>query len=162
MRGAIAFGFIIIATMACADRTVVRRQSETAQVQRLVGVWNVHMHLDQPLSIRRASSDELHIALALLPNPWLLDAYPEITAPTNYGTYDGDFSAFGFDPRDPSQVPAVIATIRAHDSVQVVLAPGRAETVILRGIAMGDSVTGWWQASVFHFGCGGRFTMRRR
>jgi len=154
--------FATTTAFACTDQTVVRRLAGTQQAQQLVGLWDVRLRLDRPLTLHTPSADTAHAELTLIPNAWVVGTYPEISAPTNYGTYDGDLSAFGFDPRETGQIPVAIATRTGGDSVEVVLAPGRAESVTLRGRLHGDSVTGTWGASVFHFGCGGRFVMVRR
>lgn len=153
----------LVALAGCTDQTELRRRAQAPPEQRLVGIWNVRLHLDQPLVPKGTPlPSDIHGEIALLANPWLRNAYREMMAPTHYGAYDIDFTTFGFDPRDPGQIPVAVATLHGRDTVELVLAPGQSQTVMLDGTFAGDSVVGTWQASVVRFGAAGRFVMTWR
>ena len=115
------------------------------------GLWNATFSLEHSpaASINAARAPELRGTIALL---------------TNYGTYDVDFTPFGFNPRDANDAPALVVNPSAGDSVDLELADSRRETVVvLRGARSGDSISGAWVVYVGRDAGGrGRFLLRRR
>ena len=115
------------------------------------GLWNATFSLEHSpaVSIDAARAPELRGTIALL---------------TNYGTYDVDFTPFGFNPHDASAAPALVVNPSAGDSVELELADARRETVVvLRGARAGDSISGSWTVYVGRDAGGrGRFLLRRQ
>ncbi len=155
----------VLAALLGACRSAHERESLAAPTSRLVGVWDVTFALDSPplgfdsAALHESSGGRVRGTLALVANHWLTAsaATGDVSQarPAVYGTYDVDFSPFGFDPRDADRVPDLVATTRqplgsasatGGDSVEVVLGPAseRAQ-VVLRGAWRADSVVGTWR-----------------
>ena len=137
------------------------RPAASAGTPRLAGVWDATFVLDAPplgfdtAALRARPDARVRGTLVLVPNHWLTAAAVAgvglPTAPTLYGTYDLDFTPFGFDPRDAHRVPGVVATATPSgptgaDSVTLVLDPSAdREQVTLAGVLRADSVVGTWR-----------------
>src|SRR5690348_9838868 len=115
-----------IAALACRERSTPERRPAPERVaQRLVGMWDIVYTLDHPtlLSGRRSVTDRVvRGRIAFLANRWLDATYTDIGTPTNYGTYDVDFTPFGFHHSD-GQPPTAVAAAFGADSVEVLLGP---------------------------------------
>ena len=102
--------------------------------------------------------------IAFLANRWLDVSYPEIDAPTEYGTYDVDFTPLGAEPRARGETPTAVAGWIAPDSVQILLTSTVSGMLFeLRGRVVGDSVDGTWSYTMTRVSSGGgRFVMTRQ
>jgi hypothetical protein len=102
--------------------------------------------------------------IVFLANRWLDVSYPEIDAPTEYGTYDVDFTPLGAEPRARGQTPTAVAGWIAPDSVQILLTSTVSGMLFeLRGRVVGDSVDGTWSYTMTRVSSGGgRFVMTRQ
>jgi hypothetical protein len=101
--------------------------------------------------------------IAMLPNRWLGSSYPGLGTPTNFGTYDVDFTPLGFETRAPGETPTVVAAWTSRDAVQLILTSGSPSlSVALRGRADGDSIVGTWRYTLARASGGeGSFLLRR-
>jgi hypothetical protein len=143
----------------CADGNRAQQHGESALAKELAGTWDITFHLERPpllttdtLSVKRDVSG----SLAFLANRALENHYPGVDALTDYGTYDIDFTAFGFDLRDSGRVPTVVVGSIAEDSIEMVLSPDQGGiSVRMRGGITHDSVSGKWEVSFPRAGAGG-------
>lgn len=148
---------IVTLLIGCANRQTDQYESQMAK--ELTGTWDITLHLNRPpllaadtLSTKR----DVIGSVAFLANRSLKNQYAGVSALTNYGTYDIDFSAFGFDPREGGRVPTVVAGLIAKDSIEIVLGPDQGGvSVWMRGLVTGDSIAGRWEVSFPRAGAGG-------
>jgi hypothetical protein len=152
--------------LACADRSAMEKRAAAQAAQRLVGTWDVRFDLERPLLLTARTGTAVRVVrgrLAFLENEWLNASYPQIETPTDYGTYDIDFTPFGFEPRNAGQPPTAVAGWLGKDSVEIILAPEQSRTAVaMRGKFAGDSIAGTWEVSISRAdGGGGRFLMSR-
>ena len=157
----------VLVLAACTDRTVLERQAKEVATTELMGTWNAHFHLDRaPLLTANINPAMKDVAgeIAFVPNRWLVQPYPEMPAPSAYGTYDVDFTPFGFDPRRTNETPTAVAGWLKKDSLQIILGEPSGETsVILTGRMTNDSIRGTWTVSIGRSGGGsGSFLIVRR
>lgn len=190
-----AAGLAVLGLAAACRQETAAPNGSSAAAGRLAGVWDATFVLTTlPLGVdtaafRRSRTDRVRGVLAFVPNHWLATAAGEAdgrpTAPAAYGSYDADFSPFGFEPREAGQVPAVVATVvrpsvvgqaavrrtardaaAGGDSVVLVLGPAGDRTrVHLAGAWHADSITGTWQLESAARGgasAAGRFVMAPR
>jgi hypothetical protein len=153
------------ATVSCGDRAALEKRAASAHARRLVGVWEVRFEAASSVASRADNSpSEARGQIAFLANRWLDVSDPRIDTPTDYGTYDVDFTPLGIEPRARGETPTAIAGWIGSDSVQIVLtstAPGI--SFELRGRAVGDSVAGTWSYTMTRVAAGsGRFAMARQ
>jgi hypothetical protein len=151
----------------CADGSSGQQHGESALAKELAGTWNITFHLERPPSLVMDTVSVKHDvsgSLAFLANRSLENHYPGVDTLTNYGTYDIDFTAFGFDPRDGGRIPTVVVGSIAEDSIEMVLSPDQEGiSVRMRGGISGDSVSGKWDVSFPRAGAGGgSFFMKPR
>jgi hypothetical protein len=148
---------------ACNDHAEQHGSADTVRGQWLAGIWDARFVLDVSLDEHDSAIGPVRGRMALLPNRWLDGTYPGIDSPTDYGTYDVDFTAFGIEPRARGETPTVIAGWTGKDSVQIVLTSVVPSlSLVLHGRAAGDSIAGRWDYTVSRAsGGGGRFVMRR-
>lgn len=143
----------------CTDGSRPQQHGESALAKELAGTWEITFHLDRPpllgadtLSLKRDVSG----TFVFLANRSLEGRYPGVSNVTNYGTYDIDFTAFGFDPRDTGRIPTVAVDSVAADSIEVVLSTEEGGiSVRMRGGIRRDTVTGQWQVLFPRVGAGG-------
>ncbi len=161
-------GICVVAAslIACNDRNALERQARAATSQRLIGTWDARFQLDQPLvAERRTGSRVRHVTgqLAFLANRWVSRTYPAIGSPSDYGTFDVDFTPFGFDPRSNNETPTAVAGWLGNDSLEVMLGdPAGDITVRMGGHVADDSISGDWTVMIARTGGGGgRFVMVR-
>jgi hypothetical protein len=152
-------------TVGCGDHAALEERAATTRAQRLVGVWDVRFEGEANLASRGVNgAREARGQIALLANRWLDVSYSRIDTPTDYGTYDVDFTPFGIEPRARGETPTAVAGWIGPDSVQIVLTstvPGM--SLELRGQAAGDSVAGTWSYTLSRVSDGGgRFSMARQ
>ena len=153
------------ATVGCGDRATLEKRAASAHAQRLIGVWDVRFEtVSSVASPADSAAPAARGQIAFLANRWLDVTDPRIDTPTDYGTYDVDFTPLGIEPRAPGQTPTAIAGWIGKDSVQIVLTSTVAGMSFeLRGRAVGDSVAGTWSYTLTRVaGGGGRFTMARQ
>ena len=152
--------------IACGDRAMLEKQAMAPENQRLIGVWDARFQLDRPLF---GSADSAVIGhrvrgeLAFLANRWVRRAYPTMKSATLYGSYDVDFSPFGFDPRSNDETPTAVAGWLGSDSLEIIIGDPESDlSVMMDGKIAGDSIAGEWRVLVARSGgSGGRFTMVR-
>ena len=161
-------GLCLLAAMlfACTDRSALERQARAATTQRLIGTWDARFHLDQPLVLRPGSGSvkqDVYGQFAFLANRWLNRDYPTMESPSDYGTFDVDFTPFGFDARTNDEAPTAVAGWLKHDSLEIILGDPQSDmTVRMSGRVAGDSIVGGWRVLVSRTGGGGgRFVMVR-
>lgn len=160
-------GPAVAAILACGDRSSVEQGSRVALAERLTGTWDVRFEVDRPPLLTEQDIRSLRVVegqLAFLTNRSLDASYPQLATPTNYGTFDVDFSPFGFEARNRHRTPTAVAGWLSADSVEIILAPDENRTIVrMRGRSAGDTVAGVWDVSISRVGGGGGgFVMRRR
>jgi hypothetical protein len=169
MRSSAPVSFLIAAAIgasACQRHEIVLSPSDAAFAEALEGVWDVTYSVSQPpvltTDARRAPSVAGRIAL--IPNESITTGYPDVPAVTNYGSYDVNFSRFGFDSPQWGKPSTVVAGRLGKDSAIVLLSPGAsAVSIRMSGVVYPDSIKGKWTVSLTRIsGGGGDFTMRRR
>jgi hypothetical protein len=161
------FWLAVACSVACTDRSALANRADTPETRALIGTWNARFHLERAPLLSATDAEARHDVegqLAFLSNRWLSDSYPEIDLPAAYGTYDIDFTPFGFDPRREGEEPTAVAGRLQNDSVRILLGSRDGETrVSLVGKIMGDSIAGKWTVSISRSGGGGgRFVIYRR
>jgi hypothetical protein len=152
--------------MACNDRSALERQAQTAATQRLIGTWDAGFRLDRALILRPDSESmkrEINGQLAFLANRSVNRGYPTMNSPSADGTFDVDFTPFGFDTRSDDEPPRAVAGWLSADSLEIILGDPRSDvTVRMAGRVGGDSIVGGWRVLVARTGGGGgRFVMVR-
>lgn len=121
----------------------------------MVGMWEADFALHEPplgfdsAALRRLPRGVVHATLAFVPNTWLEPARVDFTTPvaasSAYGTFDADFTPFGFDPRESGRVPPAVVTV-AGDSVLLTLGQGGDQTsVYVSARWHADSAVGTWR-----------------
>jgi hypothetical protein len=161
----VPIAFLVIATVGCSDQAALQKRAATTRAQRLVGVWDVRFEGEANLASRGDDgAREARGQIAFLANRWLDGSDSGIDMPTDYGTYDVDFTPFGIEPRARGETPTAVAGWIGPDSVQIVLTstvPGM--SLELRGRSAGDSVAGTWSYTLSRVSDGGgRFLMARQ
>ena len=149
----------------CGDRAALEKRAATPHARQLVGLWDVRFVGAPNLALRaEGTSRTAHGQIAFLANRWLDVSYPGIDTPTDFGTYDVDFTPFGIEPRARGETPTAVAGWIGPDSVQILLtATVSGMSVELRGRAIGDSVAGTWSYTLTRVAAGsGRFAMARQ
>ncbi|HEY3257402.1 MAG TPA: hypothetical protein VGJ64_00990 [Gemmatimonadaceae bacterium] len=151
---------------ACTDRSALERQARAASTQQLIGTWDARFHLDRALMVSPDSASmkqEIHGQLAFLANRSVDRGYPTMNSPSAYGSFDVDFTPFGFDARSDDEPPTAVAGWLSADSLEIILGdPWSDVTVRMAGRVGGDSIVGGWRVLVARTGGGGgRFAMVR-
>lgn len=165
----VAGGIAMLAS--CDDSYGASAAVDSVEARRFDGVWTIELRVDrlgfESLSARahaRARARTVRGEVALVANHWL-GGSEDLPHPTHYGTYDIDFATLGFDPRHGGELPRLAARMRGRDSLDIVLEPGDLhESVVLHGVARGDSIAGTWSLEPVRAGgdAAGSFTMSRR
>lgn len=160
-----AFFAVIAALTGCTDHAALEQQALAPGSQHLIGTWDVRFHLDRPVLVAQQAGSPIRDVsgqLAFLANRWVTQSYPAMPSPSDFGTFDVDFSPFGFDPRSENETPTAEAWL-GNDSLQVMLGDPTGDiTVRMGGRVVGDSITGRWTVLISRTGGGGgRFTMLR-
>jgi hypothetical protein len=153
---------IVLVAVSCQQRDSGRSpELESLPAQRLVGIWDVSLHLATPFPLAPTAPSALDItgALALVENHYGDAAFGQMGRPLHYGSYDLNLAAFGLDPSGASEAPTAIAQTREVpirlsngaqvlvDSVEIVLNPGHADGwITLRGQFQRELVIGAWSA----------------
>ena len=161
----VAFVLLAVAATTCGDRAALEKRAATPRARQLVGVWDVHFEGERSVAVRSEGAPrEASGEIAFLANRWLDVSYPGIDTPTDFGTYDVDFTPFGIEPRARGETPTAVAGWIGPDSVQIVLTSTvSGMSVELHGRAVGDSVTGTWSYTLTRVAAGsGRFAMVRQ
>jgi hypothetical protein len=145
--------------IACNDRSALERQAEAATTQRLVGTWDARFHLERPLVVGSDSESmkqDVSGQLAFLANRSVNRAYPTMQSPSAYGTFDVDFTPFGFDARSDDETPRAVAGWLTPDSLEMIIGDPESDvTVRMHGSLTGDSIVGGWRVLVARTGGGG-------
>jgi hypothetical protein len=158
MKRITAFWFVIVMLGACSeDRSVLEQRAESPETKRLVGTWDANFRLERPLLIgSEPSQREISGEVAFVANRTLVRAYPTMELPSDAGSFDVDFSPFGFDLRSDSQTPTALAAWHASDSVDIILGEPRGDvSVRMHGRIVGDSIVGGWRVLISRTGGGG-------
>lgn len=170
-RVSLAAMLVLGALAGCQRLDAARaRALATPAARRLVGVWRVTFTLDS-VSRLRGGAQSVRGTIALIEDHYEQGSYPQIAEPTHYGTYDIDFTPFGFEARGPRAVPIAVAGVsrdsanrsgRSVDHVRIVLDPDEPRmNVTLDGTLAADTIAGTWSVeSRTAFGSG-VFVMRR-
>lgn len=163
-----AVAMLVAAVISCGDHPAAGPSVDSPAARRLDGAWAITLQAErvrfESVAARAPALRLLHGVIALVPNHWL-DGGNELPRPTHYGTYDIDFSLFGFDPRPRGELPRAAARVSAGDSIDVVLEPDDPhESVQLHGAWKGDSIVGSWALEPARVGgdASGTFKMARR
>lgn len=155
----------VIVAVSCSDRAALQRRAASTHAQQLVGVWEARFEADpNALTHDPGAAHEARGQIAFLANRWLDAPYPRIDMPTDYGTYDVDFTPLGIETRARGETPTAIAGWIAPDSVQIVLTSTVSGLWFeIRGRVVGDSVNGTWSYTMTRVSNGGgRFSMTRQ
>lgn len=166
LRRCLWLGPAVAVMLACGDRSGVEQRSRVALAERLTGTWDVRFEVERPPVLTERDVRSRRVVegqLAFLTNRSLDVSYPNVATPTNYGTFDVDFSPFGFEPGNRHRTPTAVAGWLSADSIEILLAPDENQAVVtMRGRTAGDTVAGVWDVSISRVGGGGgRFVMRR-
>ena len=147
---------------------------ESFPARRLVGIWDVSLHLATPFPLANAAPRTFDVTgtLALVENHYGEAVFGQKARPLHYGSYDLNLTAFGLDPSEASDVPIAIAQAREVpislssgsqvlvDSVEIVLNPEHLEAgITLHGQFQSELVIGTWSAPSRHGTASGSFTM---
>ena len=157
---------LAVILIACSDRSALERQADAASNQRLIGIWDARFQLERPL-FGTADSGALNHSvrgeLAFLANRWVTRAYPTMRSATAYGSYDVDFTPFGFDSRSNDETPTAVAGWLSSDSLEIIIGDPESDvSVRMDGRIAGDSIAGGWRVLIARSGgSGGRFVMVR-
>lgn len=152
--------------IACSDRSALERQAVAASNQRLIGMWDARFQLARPLfgsADSGAAKRYVRGELAFLANRWVTRAYPSMKLATAYGSYDVDFTPFGFDPRSNDETPTAVAGWLGSDSLEIIIGDPESDlSVMMDGKIADDSIAGEWRVVIARsYGSGGRFVMVR-
>ncbi len=167
MRRAFLFvsALVVLASGACDRKPLVMSAANHALAQTMAGRWTVRFTLTTSPIL---NSDVRHLGtidgqIALLGNTSVSGQYGGLPVVTDYGTYDIDFSPFGFDSPERGRPPQVIVGPIANDSVIVMLSPSSDDlSITMRGKSHADSIGGTWTVSFSRGGVGwGTFVMTR-
>ena len=164
----VCIAFLAATIAGCNDGHGAEVALDTPDARRLDGSWRIELHADrlrlEPVAGKVAQALTVRGEIALVSNHWL-GADGDGPRPSQYGTYDIDFSPLGFDPRHGGELPRVTARTVDGDSVALVLEPGDAhESVDMRGVVRADSIVGRWSLEPVRAGAdaAGTFSMTRR
>jgi hypothetical protein len=153
-----------IVISGCGGENVQIRAARSKLAGELAGDWEARFRLDRsPRLTAPVSSSKADIVgrFAFLVNRSLGASYPGLATLSNYGTYDIDFTSFGFDPRDSGRTPTAVAGPIDTDSLEIMLSPDEEGVVMrMRGRLVGDTIRGTWSVVFPRAGAGGgTFTM---
>jgi hypothetical protein len=176
----IVLGLLVLAS-AChgSDRIDRNELLQQADATRLVGVWDVTVVLERPLTQlydSMVTARQVRGTMAFTENRSSDVRSPDFGIVTDKGVYDLDLSSFnlpmGADDRVQSAVArtapmhaegAIAGQTQGRDSVTIALEPGDSRlTVRLTGVLVGDSIAGSWTAEFLRTQATGRFSMQRR
>jgi hypothetical protein len=168
---------IVLLVVGCqAPDTGRAAELESLPARRLVGIWDVSLHLATPFPLANAAPSALDVTgtLALVENHYGKAKFAQMSLPLHYGSYDLNLTAFGLDPSEASEVPTAIARAREVpisvstgsldlvDSVEIVLNPQHVEAgITLHGLFQSELVIGNWSAPSRRGTASGSFTMSR-
>ena len=129
----------------------------------LTGVWRVALRVDYSLDSAVLRTSRVEGLAALTPHaPTVSDALLSLVRPSHFGVYALALERIGIVYPRLSQGPILAAREDAADSVSVVLQPELSHgAIMLRGIRIGDSISGRWILTGYVSPMSGSFTMRR-
>lgn len=148
----------VLALAACdRDRATLERRAESPETKRLIGTWDAHFRLERPLLVAFPQQGrDVAGEVAFVANRTLVRVYPTMELPSNAGSFDVDFSPFGFDARNDGVTPTALAAWRASDSVDIILGEPHSDiSVRMHGRFVGDSIVGGWRVLISRTGGGG-------
>jgi hypothetical protein len=168
---------VVVMLGACADADAGQRARllDSPVARRLVGTWDVTFTNDPHAAVSLASTaTSVQGTMAFTTDHHGPASVDELSDITHEGSYDLDFTPFGWTTRS-SDAPAVAiarvstgsalapAQTEVRDSLFVVLSPGTERFAVrMAGVFAGDSASGVWNARAYSAGGGaGRFVMRR-
>jgi hypothetical protein len=156
--------FALCAAVACTAPP--RRDAKWERDARaLAGEWNARLDFDsttftgEPAPRGRMSAGTMSLTV----NRTIDESSPRIGVPTDYGTYDIDFTALGRKPSGEG-LPGIVVGITANDSVEFVFDSHRAAfSMSMRAPLTTDSIRGRWIAMESRYTVGsGTFLLTRR
>ena len=158
-------GLLVCVVSGCANGPIVFAPAEARVASSLAGVWTIRLSLlTAPFGARVVEEKpDIDGQIALLRNSSIAKRYAHLTTVTNYGSYDIDFSPFGFDSPETGKPTSVLAGPFDSDSITILLSPNQSDMEIrMTGKLFGDSVEGTWSVAFSRAGVGGgRFTMHK-
>jgi hypothetical protein len=141
-------GFFVVTlllALACSrDGKAWEAELAGAQASRLIGLWTMHLRTDRSPGVEEGARSAGEIAFTL--NAERLSGKGADHPPMLFGTYTIDFTPLGFGAGSGADVPEAEATLTGN-SVSIMLAPGSAVPIALRGAVSGDSISGRWQTT---------------
>ena len=156
----------VITASACQRREMVMSPADASFAEELEGLWDVSYSVSHPPVLTTDPSHAPKIAgrIALISNESITTGYPDVATVTNYGSYDVNFSRFGFESPQWGKPSTVVAGRLGKDSAIVLLSPGAsAGSIRMSGRVYPDSIKGKWTVSLTRTSGGeGDFTMKRR
>ena len=129
----------------------------------LTGVWRVVLRVEQSLdsSATRFSRVEGFVAITVH-EPVKSDALLHIAQPSHYGVYALPLERIGIVYPRPTQGPILAAREELSDSVSIVLQPELPHgAIVMRGLRLGDTISGSWVLTGYVSPMSGSFSMRR-
>ena len=135
---------VLLAQACRRDGRIWEAELAAAEASRLVGLWTIHLRTDRGPGVEEGARSAGEIAFTL--NAERLPGKGVDQPPMLFGTYTMDFTPLGLGAGSGADVPEAEASLTG-DSVSVMLAPGSAVPITLRGTLSGDSVTGRWQTT---------------
>ena len=157
------FSVIALSASNCSNPPMPAVDATVAK--KLAGSWSVVFFLSSSpvMSAGGGSRQPIEGRIALLANKSVTESYAGIPMVTAYGSYDIDFSPFGFPSPENGTPPTVVAASSVNNSVEIVLNPAsETESIRLQGLIASDSIKGTWTVSFPRAGSGGGlFVMHR-
>ena len=144
LRHIVTAATVLFAQACSRDDKAWEAELAGAQASRLVGLWTMHLRTDQSPGVEEGSRSAGEIAFTL--NAERLPGKGADHPPMLFGTYTIDFTPLGLGAGSGADVPEVEASLKG-DSVSIMLAPGSAVPIALRGALSGDSISGRWQTT---------------
>jgi len=142
-----ALGVALILAVACESHPV-RDAAWERQATMLAGDWDVELNV-QPSGMpgTEKSWKRARGVLSLRPNRHVDVEIEGASLPTDYGTYDIDFSVLGFNPSG-TRVPGVFVGVGRGDSVILAFESDRdGFSMRMSGPVASDSIRGNWYAA---------------
>lgn len=147
---------IAIVTVCACTKAPKLTPEEKLIANAMEGVWSVRLsRADIPTNIDGE--------IALLPNSSISSRYAHVSAVTNFGSYNIDFSKLGFDSPERGRPTTALAGPYGNDSITILLSPNRDDISLrLSGRRSSESIEGNWVASFSRAGAiSGRFVMAK-
>lgn len=135
---------VLLAPACRRDGKVWEAELTAAGAIRLVGLWTIRLRTDRSPGVEEGAQSTGEVAFTL--NHERLRGKGFDRLPMLFGTYAIDFTSLGLGAGSGADAPEAEGNLRG-DSVSIILAPGSAVPIALRGAVSGDSVSGRWQTT---------------